>query len=245
MRNICLTIQYDGKRYSGWQKQGNTGNTIQGKLEVLLSKMTGEDIELHGSGRTDAGVHAMAQVANFKTNTDMVCSDICSYVNKYLPEDIRVTDTREADMRFHARLNAKKKHYRYLIDTGRVKNVFTRDYAYHISEELDIESMKRAAELLIGEHDFMSFCENRHMKKSTVRTIYDISITKNGAILELDYLGNGFLYHMVRIMTGTLIEVGLGKRKPEDIKRIFEGRKRESAGFLAPAHGLALVEVEY
>lgn len=245
MKNYRMTLQYDGSRYRGWQKQGNTQNTIQGKLEAVLKKMTGSDIEIHGSGRTDAGVHALAQVANFKCETNLSPENIQNYLNKYLPLDIRVMTLTEATPRFHARLNATEKHYRYIIDTNPVQDVFSRKYTYHSPNTYDVEQMRQAAQLLIGEHDFKSFCDNKRMKKSTLRTISSIIIAKHEEILTLDFYGNGFLYHMVRLLTGTLLEVGLGKRKPEELTEILQAKNRDAAGFLAPALGLFLVEVMY
>lgn len=245
MKNYRMTLQYDGSRYSGWQKQGNTTNTIQGKLETILTKMTGTEIEVHGSGRTDAGVHALAQAANFKCSTSMQTEDILSYMNEYLPQDIRVTSLSEAAPRFHARLNAKSKHYRYVINTNKIPDVFTRKYMTLYPVSYDLDAIKLAAGFLIGEHDFKSFCENKHMKKSTIRRIDNIDITIKNGILTFDYTGNGFLYHMVRILTGTLLEVGEGKRKPEDMIEILQAKSRPCAGFTAPAQGLYLVEVFY
>ena len=245
MKNYRITLQYDGTRYSGWQKQGNTTNTIQGKLEAILAKMTGSEIEIHGSGRTDAGVHALAQVANFKCHTSMTDDEILDYINEYLPQDIRVLTLAEAAPRFHARLNAQTKHYRYVIDTNKIPDVFARKYRTHFPVHYDLEAMRKAAKLLIGEHDFKSFCENKHMKKSTVRRIDSINFTLENGILTIDYTGNGFLYHMVRILTGTLLEIGEAKRKPEDILTILQAKSRPAAGFTAPAPGLYLVEVFY
>lgn len=245
MNNYRITMQYDGSRYSGWQKQGNTTNTIQGKLESVLSKMTGSDIEVHGSGRTDAGVHALNQVANFKYRTNLNCREIQEYLNTYLPLDIRVLDVTEAAPRFHSRLNATKKHYRYIIDTNEIQDVFTRKYRTHFPVSYDIEAMKKAAAYLVGEHDFKSFCDNKRMKKSTVRTIEAIDFSVENGILTIDFTGNGFLYHMVRILTGTLLEVGEGKRKPEEIQKILQAKDRSIAGFTAPPQGLYLVKVFY
>lgn len=245
MNNFKMIIQYDGTRYSGWQKQGNTDNTIQGKLEAVLKKMTGENIEVHGSGRTDAGVHALGQVANFKSDTIKSPEEILSYLNEYLPLDIRVLSVDIASPRFHARLNACKKHYRYTIDNRKTAGVFLRKYMTRSTEKYDIDDMKRAASYLIGEHDFKSFCDNKRMKKSTVRTIEKIEISDNDGILTMDFYGNGFLYHMVRILTGTLLNVGTGKIKPDDMKKIIDAKSREAAGFTAPPQGLMLVEVTY
>ena len=245
MKNYRMTVQYDGSRYSGWQKQGNTENTIQGKIETVLEKMACAQIELHGSGRTDAGVHALGQVANFKCSTRQTPGQIQDYLNEYLPADIRITRLTEASPRFHARLNASQKHYRYFIDTNAVQNVFLRKYACHSPETYNLSLMKQAADFLTGEHDFMSFCDNKRMKKSTCREIYSIEITKKDGIITIDFRGNGFLYHMVRLLTGILMEVGTEKRKPEEIPKILQAKDRTAAGPLAPALGLFLVDVTY
>ncbi|MSS62560.1 tRNA pseudouridine(38-40) synthase TruA [Velocimicrobium porci] len=244
-RNIKLVISYDGSRYNGWQRQGNTSKTIQEKIEQVLSKMTGEEIEIHGSGRTDAGVHAKGQVANFITDSKLPIEQIKNYLNQYLPNDIAVLEVMEVKERFHARLNAVKKRYNYTIWNDNVPNVFERNYMYTVEEPLDLEKMKQAADYLIGEHDFKSFCANKRMKKSTIRTIYAINIYSAGSKIVLSFEGNGFLYNMVRIMAGTLIEVGLGEITPEQIVRILERREREAAGALAPAKGLCLEKVWY
>lgn len=245
MRNIKITVAYDGTRYNGWQRQDNTDNTIQGKIETLLSRMTGEEIEIHGSGRTDAGVHAHGQVFNFHTECRMTTEDIMEYMNEYLPMDIAVLKVENAEERFHSRLNVKRKTYCYRIWNSKIPNVFERKYSYYIPEELDVDPMKKAAEHLVGKHDFKSFCSNKRMKKSSVRVIDGITFEKDGGMLTIRYCGNGFLYNMVRILTGTLIEVGKGERDPEDMKRILESLDREQAGFTAPAQGLFLEHVEY
>lgn len=247
MRNIKLTIEYDGSRYDGWQRLGkNSGQmTIQGKIEEVLKKMTGEDIELDGSGRTDAGVHAYAQVANFHTNTTMKCYEIKHYLNRYLPRDIAVFEVEEVDERFHSRLNVKSKKYIYRIAIGEVPSVFDRKYTYYCFDRLDVAAMKKAAVYLIGRHDFKAFSSIKKTNKSTVREIYDIDIYNDGREIQITVHGSGFLYNMVRIIAGTLIEVGKGERKPEDMKRILDSRDREQAGVTAPAQGLFLLEVEY
>lgn len=245
MNNYRMIIQYDGSRYSGWQKQGNTQNTIQGKIEQVLLKMTGSPIEIHGSGRTDAGVHAQKQVANFKVDINKTPEEIKNYLNEYLPLDIRVFSVEAAAPRFHARLNAVQKHYRYIVNTNTVCDVFLRKYCYHSPKQYNLSDMKKAASYLTGEWDFKSFCDNRRMKKSTVRKIDSIIITECDGIITLDYLGNGFLYHMVRILTGTLLEVGEGKKSPEEIPGILQACQRDAAGYLAPPQGLLLVEVKY
>lgn len=243
--NYKLILQYDGSRYDGWQKQGNTDNTIQGKIESVLSRMAGETVEIHGAGRTDAGVHALGQTASVRLSGGFLPEEVMNYLNAYLPEDIAVTDVREADERFHARLSAKGKAYRYDIRLGRVPDVFLRKYQYRVEQQLDIDAMKRAAEKLVGTHDFRSFCANKRYKKSTVRTITSIEIDVQGSNMSITFKGDGFLYHMVRILTGTLLEVGQGMRPAEEMEDILTARDRTRAGKTAPAQGLTLVQVEY
>lgn len=245
MRNIRLLLQYEGTRYQGWQRQKSTDNTIQGKLETLLSRMCGENIELHGSGRTDAGVHALGQVANFHTECSMSVEDMLCYINNYLPEDIAVVELTEAAPRFHSRLNAVGKHYEYRIINSGIPDVFRRRYALEVHESLNIAAMERAAEFLLGEHDFKSFTSSKKGKKTTIRRIDEIKIKTEGDVLCFSFKGNGFLHHMIRIMMGTLLEVGMGKRSPDSIDEVIEARNRESAGMLVPAKGLILVEVYF
>lgn len=255
MRNFRMILQYEGTRYQGWQKQESTENTIQGKLEALLTKMTGQKIEVQGSGRTDAGVHALGQVANFHADTQMSTDEILQYMNFYLPEDIAVLSLEEVPERFHSRLNAKGKTYCYRVINSKLPHVFDRRYAHVVEETLDIEAMRSAAQYLIGTHDFKAFTSNKRSKKSTVRTVNEIQIermTSTSMLLKgeqdeirFTYSGNGFLYHMVRIMTGTLLEVGTHKRRPEEIADILSQGLRENAGELAPAKGLTLMEVRY
>lgn len=243
--NYKLTIQYDGSRYDGWQKQGNTDNTIQGKLEGVLSRLAGEPVEVHGAGRTDAGVHAEGQVASVKLPDNRPAAEVKAYLNQYLPEDIAVVAAAEADDRFHARLSAKGKVYRYAIRMGDTPDVFRRKYQYRVEEPLDVDAMRQAAQHLCGTHDFRAFCANKRYKKSTVRTVHAIEIAANGQNLDMTYRGDGFLYNMVRILTGTLLEVGQGLRKPEEMERILTSLDRMQAGKTAPAQGLTLVKVEY
>lgn len=243
--NYKLTIQYDGSRYDGWQKQGNTENTIQGKLEALLARLTGESVELQGAGRTDAGVHALGQVASFRLARERSPEQLLTALNRWLPEDIAVVQAETADPRFHARLSARGKVYRYSLRLGGVPDVFRRKYQYRVEEPLDLEAMARAAALLMGTHDFRSFCSNRRYKKSTVRTVHTIELRREGSDLDLWFRGDGFLYHMVRILTGTLLEVGLGQRAPEAMPAILEARDRTAAGKTAPAQGLTLIDVLY
>lgn len=251
MTNYRITIQYDGTRYKGWQRQKSTDQTIQGKIEALLEKQFGRKIEIDGSGRTDAGVHANAQVANFRLHeaeAESFGADtqrLLMLMNEYLPEDIVITDVREASDRFHSRLNAVEKTYIYRIWNSEIPNVFERKYMEQIKEPLDVAAMRAAAGWLLGTHDFASFCGNARMKKSTVRTIHEITITQNGPEIQIKYRGNGFLQNMVRILTGTLVEVGSKKRAPEDMEEILEARQRSCAGTMMPACGLILWEVRY
>ena len=246
MRNFKIILQYEGTRYQGWQRQDSTGNTIQGKLEAILGKMTGLGfVQVDGSGRTDSGVHALGQVANFKIDTEMTKEQIMNYINQYLPEDIGVISIDEMPERFHSRLNAKGKTYRYRIWNSPLPCVFERKYVHVLADKLDVDAMKKAAVCFVGKHDFKAFTSNKKSKKSTVRTIESIAIERNDNELVLTYNGDGFLYHMVRILTGTLIEVGLGKRSPESIPELLEHGTRDMAGELAPAKGLCLVEVRY
>lgn len=245
MRNIKLILEYDGKRYLGWQRLGDSDKTIQGKIENVLHQMTGEKIEIIGSGRTDAGAHARGQVANFKTATTMPTEDILAYLNQYLPQDIVVKSVEEVPERFHARYLATGKKYSYYIWNNPVPNAFERNVSYHVPQKLSIERMEAAASLLIGEHDFLGFSSLKKSKKSTVRTIQAINIEKNGAIVSFTFVGDGFLYNMIRIMMGTLMEIGTGERAVESIEQVFASKNRQDAGITVPAQGLFLDEVYY
>ena len=245
MRNFKIVLQYDGTRYQGWQRQISTDNTIQGKIEALLSKMCDTPVEIQGAGRTDAGVHAYGQVANFHIDTDKTAEEVMAYMNTYLPEDISVISCEEKPERFHSRLNAKGKVYQYCIWNSDMKPVFRRKYVHQVPGELDMEAMKQAAALLCGTHDYQSFTSTKRSKKSTVRTVKSIDMERRGEELVFTFKGDGFLYHMVRIMMGTLIEVGLGIRKAEEIPAVLEAKDRSKAGHLIPGNGLALMEVVY
>lgn len=242
----CVTA-YEGTRYKGWQKQGNTDNTIQKKIEETISKLMNEEVEITASGRTDAGVHALGQVFHFHCNQEITEDWFLSQINHYLPTDIRILSIVKCDLRFHARLNATRKTYCYHIDTSRYGNLFLRNTAHHIPSPLDMEAMKKGAVYFLGTHDFKSFCSNKNFKKSSIRTIYDINILyrPQEELLTITYTGNGFLYNMVRILTGTLIEAGLGIRTVEEFPNIIEGKNRSLAGHTAPPQGLFLVSVEY
>lgn len=245
MQNYKLTIQYDGTKYSGWQRQGNTGNTIQGKLNATIGTYLGEAVDIAGSGRTDAGVHAYGQVASFKTGKVFDREKFLADINKLLPQDIRILEIEPVDGRFHARLSAVSKTYEYVIDNGKISDVFERKYSCRIEEELDTKAMQRAAELLIGTHDYSSFCGNRKFKKSPIRTVTDIRIEKSGGKIRIDFTGDGFLQNMVRIMAGTLIEVGLRIRESASMSDIIHAKSRDAAGMTAPPEGLFLKCVTY
>lgn len=244
MRNLRLDICYDGTRYRGWQRLPGREDTIQGKLETALSRILGEPIEISGSGRTDAGVHAKGQVASFHCESPMPPEEILANLRRYLPEDIGIYSCREVSPRFHARLNAREKTYVYRIWNSEAPCVFERRFVTVMSEKLDVEAMNRAGALLVGRHDFSAFCGNPKMKKSTVRELTALTVTRQGEEIVLRFTGNGFLYNMVRILTGTLVEVGRQQRSPESVTELF-GAKRAQAGFLAPAQGLCLEEVVY
>ena len=245
MNNYKLTIQYDGSRYSGWQVQGNTGNTVQGKIQNVLSRMDGREVEIHGSGRTDAGVHARGQIANVKLQSEPSCAEILSYCAQYLPTDIAVIAVEEVPERFHARLSAEKKCYVYRIRNSAVPNVFERKFVCQLPQPLDVDAMRKAADHLVGTHDFRTFCGIRRFKKSTVRTVFSIDIDKIGDEIRITYVGNGFLNLMVRIMTGTLVEVGLGQRSADDMPAVLAALDRDAAGITMPPEGLCLQWVEY
>ncbi len=247
-KNYKLTVSYDGSRYFGWEHQKSTDRTIQGKLETVLTEMlsgSSEAVKVIGAGRTDAGVHARAMTANVWLDTPLSEEEIRDYLNRYLPEDIGVSDVRTASDRFHARYSAAGKTYCYSCWYSSLKPVFERKYLTVLEKMPDIQRMEAAAGLLCGTHDFKSFCGNPKMKKSTVRTVDSIEIKKNGPIIRFYFHGDGFLQHMVRIMTGTLLEVGYGKRRPEEIPEILAALDRTAAGYTAPAQGLCLIKVDY
>ncbi|MGL4346440.1 MAG: tRNA pseudouridine(38-40) synthase TruA [Cellulosilyticaceae bacterium] len=246
MYNYKLHLMYDGTRYLGWQRQAShPEKTIQGKLEHVLSLLFEEDIQIIGSGRTDANVHARMQVANFQSSRYLSPTQIKEYMAEYLPQDIAITYLEPASERFHARYNALSKRYCYTIDTGLFQNPFQRAYSYHLPENLDVEAMRKAADHLVGTHDFKSFTSLKSKKKSTIRKIFTIDIVTDGDLIMIHYHGNGFLQHMVRILTGTLIEVGTGRLSPDQIPTILDAQTRSTAGPTVPAHGLCLQEVLY
>ena len=244
MTNYRMTISYDGTKYNGWQRQGNTKNTIQEKIENVLSLMCERNIEVFSSGRTDAGVHALNQTVNFKCHTDKDICEIKEYLNHYLPEDILVKDICIADDRFHSRLNAKNKTYEYRIAYEK-PDVFIRKYVYYTGVKPDVELMRKASLKLIGTHDFIGFSSLSRSKKSTVRTINSIDITDSEGVVSIVVNGTGFLYNMVRIISGTLYEIGIGKLDIDIIDRVFGENKRQLSGITLPAKGLRLVEVKF
>lgn len=245
MNNYKLTIQYDGGRYKGWQRLGDSENTVQGKIENAISVMVGGEVEIIGSSRTDAGVHALAQVANFKISDSMPESKIMNFLNHYLPPDISITEVELVDDRFHARYNAKDKTYIYKIWNEAYSHPFMRKYSMHVAKKLDIELMKQAAQYFIGEHDFTSYSNAKSKKKDSVRTIYSLDIEEVDGFIQFRVGGNGFLYNMVRKMIGTLIEVGLGDKRPEDIPAIIESKERAQTGGMADACGLYLEKINF
>ncbi len=245
MRNLKMVIEYDGTRYKGWQKQKDDVATIQDKIEKVLSKMTNEEIQVIGCGRTDTGVHAKNYIANFHTDSNLTNEDILNYLYDYLPDDIVVKAITDVNERFHARYNAKAKTYVYTINNNKYRDVFNRKYTYHTAEELNLNAMRAAADILVGTQDFKSFTSLKSDNKSTVKTINYIEITESEDLIEIEVNGDGFLLNMVRIIAGTLLEVGKGRLKPSDVARILEEKKRSEAGPMAQAKGLCLKEVEY
>ena len=245
MKNIKLTIEYDGKRYLGWQRLGDSDKTIQGKIEATLSKMTGEELEIVGSGRTDSGTHARGQVANFKTMSTMTPEKMMNYLNNTLPRDIVVTKVEEVPERFHARYNATGKQYSYYVWNTAIPSAFKRQYSFHYTEQLDDEKMTQACQKLMGEHDFIGFSSLKKSNKSTVRKLESISIHREGELVQFQFVGNGFLYNMVRILMGTILDIGSGKMSLDQIDDIFEKKIRQDAGMTLPAQALFLDEVYY
>ena len=245
MRNIKLVIEYDGKEFNGWQKQPNKLN-IQGEIERAIKQITGEEVDLTASGRTDAGVHALGQVANFKTNSNIPIEKIPIALNSNLKKSIVIKSAEEVEERFHSRLNCKRKTYRYIINNSRYGTAIYRNLETHIPMKLDIQKMQEAVKYFEGEHDFKAFKASGTSSKSSVRTIYKAEVIDAGnERIYIELTGSGFLYNMVRIISGTLVEVGLGKIEPSEIQTIIESQKRENAGKTLPPQGLYLVNVEY
>lgn len=244
MRNIKLLIEYDGKDFNGWQKQPNKLN-IQGEIERAIEEVTGEKVDLIASGRTDAGVHALGQVANFKIEKDIPIEKIPYALNSKLKKSIRIKEAEEVSEKFHSRYTCKKKTYRYVINNSIQGTAIYRNLQYHFPEKLDEDKMNEAAKYLIGEHDFKSFKASGTSSKSSVRTIFDAKVIREGELVTIELTGNGFLYNMVRIIAGTLIDVGTYKIEPIDVKNIIDAKDRLKAGKTLPPTGLYLVKVEY
>ncbi len=245
MNNYKLTIQYDGNRYKGWQRLGDSDSTIQGKIEKAISVLIGEQIEIIGSSRTDAGVHALQQVANFKTVQELTTERIMSFLNHYLPPDISVIQVEQVDERFHARFHATEKTYLYKIWNREYSQPFLRKYSMHVVKPLDIEKMKQAAAHFIGEHDFTAYANAKSKKKDSVRTIHQLELSEQDGMIELRVTGNGFLYNMVRKMVGTLIAVGLGEKQPNDVPGFIQSKDRSQTGGMADAEGLYLEQIRF
>ena len=244
MPNYKSILQYDGSRYRGWQRLSDSDMTVQGKLEAVLTKTFGEPVEVQGSGRTDAGVHALGQCASFRTVRDLPPAEVLAALRAYLPEDVGAVSVEYAPPRFHARLSAVEKTYRYRVWTTEAPCVFERRYVYVLPGDYDLTAMEAAARLLEGTHDFRA-CSAVKTNKSTVRTVRRIAISRTGDELRFDFSADGFLHHMVRILTGTLLEVGRGERRPESVTELLSGGPRAAAGFTVPAKGLCLMEVRY
>lgn len=245
MYNYKMTIQYDGGRYKGWQRLGGEENTIQAKLERVLSEMAGYSLEITGCSRTDAGVHAIAQIANFKLKEYLPEKEIISYLRRYLPQDISIIELNRVDEKFHARYLAKDKTYLYKIWNSEYNNPFLRKYSMHVSEKLDVAAMQKAGRYFLGEHDFTAFSNAKSKKKSMVRRIISVDLALEGELVNIRIRGDGFLYNMVRWMVGALVEVGLGHRKPEDITQMLLSKERNQTGNLADACGLYLELIRY
>lgn len=245
MKRVRLFVAYDGTNYCGWQIQPN-GITIEEVLNEKLKKLTGEDIHVIGASRTDSGVHALGNVAVFDTESSIPPERMAYALNQKMPEDIVIVKSDEVPLDWHPRYQDEiSKTYEYHICNSKVSNPMKRNYSTHVSFDLDIDKMREGAKYLIGEHDFVSFCNIRTNVEDTVRTVTDIEILKEGEDITLRITGNGFLYNMVRIIVGTLIRVGRGFYEPVRVKEILEERKRTAAGVTAPPNGLVLVGIDY
>ncbi len=244
MRNIKLVIEYDGKSFNGWQKQPNKLN-IQGEIEKAIGEITGEEIELIASGRTDAGVHSLGQVANFKTNSKIDIEKFPYAINSKLKKSIVIKSAEEVPERFHSRYSVHSKTYRYTINNSKFGTALYRDMEYHFPIKLDENKMQEAAKYFEGEHDFKAFKASGTSSKNSVRIIYKAVVKRQDDRVIIELTGNGFLYNMVRIIAGTLVDVGIGKIEPEEIKNIIEEKDRKKAGKTLPARGLCLLEVQY
>ena len=244
MRNIKLIIEYDGKEYNGWQKQKNKLN-IQGEIEKAIETITGEEIELIASGRTDAGVHSLGQTANFKTESTIQIEKIPIAINSQLKKSVRIKSAEEVEENFHSRYNCKRKTYRYTINNSEQGSAIYRNLEYHMPQKLNFEEMKKAIKYFEGEHDFKAFKSSGGSGKTTIRTIYKAEIKRENERIIIELTGNGFLYNMVRILTGTLVAAGTGAMTTADVMQVLEQKDRKLAGPTAPAQGLFLQQVKY
>lgn len=244
MKNIKIVIQYEGTNYCGWQRQ-NIGKTIQGEIEKAIFLLTNEKIDLIGCSRTDAGVHALGMVANFKTESTIPPEKFKNAINSKLPEDIAIISSEEVSLEYHSRYYSKGKTYSYTIINRDEKVILGRNYAYQVRGTLDIEEMRKACSYFIGKHDFIAFRTLGSTAKTTIRTISELYMVKQGETITVYISADGFLYNMVRIIIGTLLKVGKGKIKASDIPKIIDEGKRENAGKCAPAKGLRLEKVYY
>lgn len=245
MRNIKLKIAYDGGRYYGWQRLKDNDQTIQGKLESVISEMVQSYTEIIGSGRTDAGVHAKGQITNFHTDSTMTLEEMHRYINRYLPQDIVVKEITQVSDRFHSRYHAKSKKYTYYVWNHYTHSPFHRKYSCHLPKKLDVPLMKEAAAKFIGTHDFIGFSSLKKTKKSTLRTINELNILSQDNLMSFTFVGDGFLYNMIRIIVGSLVEIGLHEKELLHIDKVLEKNVRSKAGITMPPHGLFLEEVYY
>ena len=245
MRNLKMILEYDGSRYKGWQKQGDNDLTVQGKIESVLSEMAGEALQVLGSERTDVGVHAENYTANFHTNCDLSIEAMLEYLQENLPEDIAVKSMVEASERFHAAYNIKSKTYVYKINNNELRNVFNRKYVYHTEVKLNLEEMRIAAETLVGTHDFQGFATVASNTKSTTETINYINIVEKGGIIEIEINANEFLWNMVRIIIASLLDIGEGKLKLEDIETLLTEKTESKYSLMAKTKGLSLRNIQY
>jgi len=245
MQNIKLIIEYDGTNYSGWQIQNNTEYTVQEKLQKAFTKINKKPVKVQGASRTDAGVHAMGQVANCILDVVIPIERVPAAVNRLLPNDIICKKAERVKMDFHARYDSRGKKYRYRIYNQKLPSVFVRNYSYYYRHKIDLAILKKACQYFVGTHDFTSFQASGCAAKNTVKTIESIEVIKKNSEIWLEIKGDGFLYNMVRIIMGTLIELSMGKIKITDINKIISANNRSNAGFTAPAQGLSLLEVYY
>lgn len=244
MKNIKLTIEYDGSNFAGWQKQ-ESHRTVEGVLEKAIKKVTGEDAKILASGRTDKGVHAYGQVANFMTDATIPGDKFKYALNDKLPDDVSIRESEEVNMTFHSRFSAHRKTYRYLIFKSDIRSPIYRNYAYHVKYELNVKAMTKALKYFVGRHDFSAFVPNKSNIDKNIRTVYDVRLKEKDGFIEIEVDGNGFLHNMVRIIVGTLVEVGNGRREPESVAEIIAGKNRKQSGHTAPAEGLYLLKVFY